>query len=210
MITVYTASYERTANEKKRKVEHELGLFLLQTGLKERYDLLLNIEELQAEIMTGEHGKPCFKTHTDIHFNISHTEGLVVCVLSDKPVGIDVERIHEFKDSLPRRVLTEKEQEFLFGYKENIEVYRELFFRFWTLKESYLKWDGSGFSKEPDCISFALDLKKDPVGISYWDKEDNRKVSFYQEKINDRYFLAVCGMQLPEHIKLNKMNIKEE
>lgn len=199
MITVYAASYERRADEKKQRKEHELGLSLLQTGLKELYDLLLNMEELQAEIMTGEHGKPCFKTHTEIHFNISHTDGLVVCAFSDEPVGIDVETIHEFKDSLPRRVLTEKEQEILFQYKDHVEKYREQFFRFWTLKESYLKWDGSGFYKEPQTFSF----EPDPNRESVWKLSSDENMHFCQEILDEKYVLAICSAKESEYSFIN-------
>lgn len=199
MITVYTASYELSADEKKQRKEHELGLYLLQTGLKERYDLLLNIEELQAEIVTGEHGKPRFKTHTEIHFNISHTDGMVVCALSDEPVGIDVELIHDFKDSLPRRVLTEKEQELLFRYKDDVEKYREHFFRFWTLKESYLKWDGSGFHKEPQTFSFEPDPKRESV----WILSSDKSMYFGQEILNEKYILTICSAAVSEYSLIN-------
>ena len=199
MIRVYTASYELPAGEKKRKVEHELGLSLLQQGLKELYDLLLNIEELQAEIKTGEHGKPSFKNHRDIHFNISHTDGLVVCAFSDEPVGIDVETIHEFKDSLPRRVLTKTEQEFLFGYKDQMEKYRELFFRFWTLKESYLKWEGSGFQKEPQSISFDLNPEETSIRCLSSDKD----MYFCQEIMDEKYVLAICSGKESEYSLIN-------
>ena len=199
MITVYTASYELCADEKKQRKEHELGLSLLQKGLKERYDLLLNIEELQAEIITGEHGKPCLKHHTDIHFNISHTNGLVVCAISEEPIGIDAETIHEFKDSLPRRVLTEQEQEHLSQYKDHEEKYREMFFRYWTLKESYLKWEGSGFSIEPQAISFEPDPKSDSV----WKLSSDKSMHFCQKMISEKYILTLCSAKESKYSLIN-------
>ncbi len=201
MITVYYTSYVLQQDRKKHELEHEIGRSLLQKGLKEQFSLSLEAEKLQENMKTGEHGKPYLRDYEDIHFNISHSNGLVACALSDEPVGLDVEVIQDFKESLPKRVLSEEEQKFLAGYQTDETQYRELFFRFWTLKESYIKWDGRGFSKEPRDISFELDLSKDPIGITFSDKEGIYKggLGFYQEKIKDKYFLTVCSRQLSEH-----------
>jgi len=206
MITVYITSYVLKEIKKKHKQEHETGLQLLCYGLEEIYGISLNMEEIQAEIELGEHGKPYLKRWKGIHFNISHCDGLVVCAFSDVPIGVDIEQTHDFKESLPKRVLTEREQNFLFQYKEEQEFYQELFFRFWTLKESYIKWDGSGFYKEPTDISFELDLNQNPIGIS----SSKKQLAFYQEKIMDTYFLAICSAQMPEYKKIKKVYIKEE
>ena len=201
MITVYLTSYELQPDKKKQKLEHEIGLLLLQKGLKEQFSLSLEAEKLQEGMKIGEHGKPYLCDYENIYFNISHCKGLVACALSEEPIGVDVELIQEIKDSLPKRVLSEEEQEFLARYQEDEAQYKELFFRFWTLKESYIKWDGRGFSKEPRDISFELDLSKDPVGITFSDTEvlDKKDLGFYQEKIKDKYFLTVCSRQLSEH-----------
>lgn len=42
---------------------------------------------------TGCYGKPNAK-HLNVEFNISHSEEVVVCAISDKPVGIDAEMIN--------------------------------------------------------------------------------------------------------------------
>jgi 4'-phosphopantetheinyl transferase len=201
MITVYLTSYELQPDKKKQKLEHEIGLLLLQKGLKEQFSLSLEEEEIQECMKIGEHGKPYLCDYENIHFNISHCKGLVACALSEESIGVDVELIQEFKDSLPKRVLSEEEQEFLMKHQADEAQYREQFFRFWTLKESYIKWDGRGFFKEPRDISFELDLSKDPIGITFSDKEGIYKggLGFYQEKIKDKYFLTVCSKQLSEH-----------
>ena len=38
-------------------------------------------------------GKPFLARHPLIHFNLSHTAGVAVCAVDDRPVGIDVERV---------------------------------------------------------------------------------------------------------------------
>ena len=84
----------------------------------------------------GERGKPFFPGHTDRHFNLSHTAGFALCVLSDEgEVGVDIERVKERKEHLPRYVMTEEELACWDGTWED-------FFRVWTLKEAYAKYRG--------------------------------------------------------------------
>ena len=49
-------------------------------------------EELAGELRNpGE--KPCFPAFPDFHYNISHSCGIVVCGISDQPIGIDLQKI---------------------------------------------------------------------------------------------------------------------
>jgi len=79
----------------------------------------------------------------EIDFNISHSEGYVVCAISDElRVGIDVEQIRpvvisDFKDQFNHRELTAI-------MKANDK--HEEFFRHWTIKEAILKADGRGLN----------------------------------------------------------------
>ena len=41
----------------------------------------------------GKHGKPFIIGYPDIHFNISHCREAVLCVVSSRPVGVDVSAI---------------------------------------------------------------------------------------------------------------------
>ena len=75
----------------KHRTEHEAGTELLAVGLRELYGMELNRDRLSY----GQHGKPYLRNHPEIHFNISHCEGLAVCVFSDTETGVDVERIRE-------------------------------------------------------------------------------------------------------------------
>lgn len=74
-------------------------------------------------------------------FNISHTRGMVACAVSETgEVGVDVERsatgIH---DGISELTMSKAEQACI---RENPEV----FYRFWTLKEAYYKWKGTGIT----------------------------------------------------------------
>ena len=199
LLTIYLTTYELQKGEKKYQKEHQKGLQLLAQGLRELYALSLTEEIMAEEIEKKQHGKPFLKNHPDIHFNISHCEGLVVCVFSDAPVGVDVERIAEFKDSIVRKVLTKEEQEFLKFYKGTDE-YNELFFRFWTLKESWLKQDGSGFFRSPQEISFALESN----GQTFKVRCSDPNFFFHQCRVKGDCILSVCSTEQKEIENIDK------
>jgi 4'-phosphopantetheinyl transferase len=93
----------------------------------------------------SEHKKPSLKNHNNIHFNISHSGDWVVCAVSAKEVGIDVEKIRETNFKIARRFFSNDEVKHLFALPKNQQL--EYFFDLWTLKESYLKMLGSGLTK---------------------------------------------------------------
>lgn len=196
MIKVYAANYKLKENEKKYEVEHQKGLSLLQHGLKEIYNLSINDNELLSKIKCEEHGKPFLDGYSDIHFNISHSDNIVVCAFYDKPIGIDVECIKDFKESLIKKILTNDELQVLKKYEKKKAAYQELFYRFWTLKESYLKWDGSGFFKEPKNVSFQFDFEEGdmlfPIRCS------DERVDFYQMRLDANVILSICKEKMDE------------
>ena len=84
----------------------------------------------------GEKGKPFFPGHPDRYFSLSHTDGFALCALSDEgEVGVDIERVKERRENLPRYVMSEEEFERWDGTWGD-------FFRVWTLKEAYAKYRG--------------------------------------------------------------------
>jgi 4'-phosphopantetheinyl transferase len=115
-----------------------------------------------------KYGKPYLKEYPDTHFNISHTKGLIVCVISDSCVGIDVERIKPFNKRIVERFFSINERKYIFASKEK---QGQRFAEIWTKKESYVKWLGKGmaipfesfdvlsFRKAPKLYSSILYLK---------------------------------------------------
>ena len=95
------------------KFRHELGrqtcaaaYLLLCEALRKEYGIT---EKPVFEY--GEHGKPVISGHPDIHFNMSHCREAAICVVSDQPVGVDIESIHRYSESLALYVMSDKEME---------------------------------------------------------------------------------------------------
>ena len=125
---------------------HELGrktcaaaYLLLREGLAKEY----GITEKPC-FDYGPHGKPVLRNHPDIHFNLSHCREAVVCALSDVPVGVDVEAVTHYKESVAHYTMNEQEIKLI----ENSVRPDVAFIRLWTMKEAKLKRIGSGIRKD--------------------------------------------------------------
>ena len=196
MISVFMSAYPQTAAENQYQTEHQKGLELLSYGLKALYGL-----DFMPVIGYGTHGKPYFPYRKDIHFNISHCDGLAACAISDAPVGVDVERIAPVSENLAKRVLTEDELNQLPCRQKNSSEYLEKFYRFWTLKESAVKHSGKGLAQDLRELSFRLDASG-VVSCS------DSQLHFCQRKIGTEYILSLCSEQVPrvEDIIWNSSN----
>ena len=60
---------------------------LLCRALHELYGL----EDL-PQLSYGEHGKPYFASHPDVHFSLSHTRGAALLAVHNEPIGADFTR----------------------------------------------------------------------------------------------------------------------
>ena len=85
-------------------------------------------------------GKPFFPALPQIQFSISHSKALILCALSDQPVGVDIEDIRPRRDSLPRYALTEEE----FQRYQAAGGDWPAFYTLWTRKEAWCKYTGQG------------------------------------------------------------------
>ena len=151
-MNIYIANYDSgsmTPKEESR-YQHILGQRLLQTALR-RENIFIDISgENESQIFAyGSSGKPFLRELPDIHFNISHTKGLAVCVVDRRPLGIDAEKIKTYPVSVLRK-MTERER----IYIQSASNQDEAFMRVWTMKEAMIKLTGEGlaaFSKT-ECI----------------------------------------------------------
>lgn len=141
-----------------------IGEILKKSVIKKTFD----IDFLKQKFALLENKKPYIPDYPDIHFNISHSGEYVAVALSEKPVGVDIEKIKEYNYDVLKRVCNEKE---LIQIEESLDKASE-FIKLWTQKEAVLKMKGCGIAKG--------DIKNCLV---------NHNVQ--SEKIED-YWLSVC------------------
>lgn len=90
--------------------------------------------------IAGEHGKPMLPKELGLYFNLSHSGDYVLCAVSDKETGADIQRHRKYEDRLAERFFHPEE---LACLKESKDP-KQLFFDLWCLKESCIKCTGRG------------------------------------------------------------------
>ena len=119
-----------------------------------------------------------------IDFNLSHSGDRVMCVISDRRVGCDVEEITK-SDGIANRFFTENEAKLATDNPQ-------MFTRIWTLKESFIKTTGEGLSRP--LKSFEICFKDDlseATGVK-GDGIEEGIYSFYEWDKGDGYRYSVC------------------
>jgi 4'-phosphopantetheinyl transferase len=120
--------------------------------------------------VTGEFGKPALAANfheCNLHFNISHTRGLVACAIARHEVGVDVERSDRKIDlDIARHYFAPEEVSLMRSFPRSEQD--KIFFRLWSLKEAFIKATGEGLSRPLDSFGFAFE----PVRIAFHPERD--------------------------------------
>lgn len=136
----------------------------------------------------GKNGKP-YIGGGGIYFNLSHSEETVICAVSDKEVGADVEKVTDIDFEIANKFFHRAEYEMLMRQR-TYEEKRDMFFRLWTLKESFLKATGFGMSLPAN--SFCIDIKNNEISV--FQNVSKETYYFREYDFNDGYKYAVCGL----------------
>ncbi len=140
------------------------------------------IEYSEEHTVRGQYGKPFLPEHPEICFNISHADGICACIAGKGEYGIDCEKVHPYRQNVVKKVFSEREQE-LFGVTP--ESQRDmLFFRLWTLKESYIKAIGMGLSFPMNKAEFILSENGFSTNLEGY--------KFKQYMIHGQFIVSVC------------------
>lgn len=114
---------------------------------------------------TNGHGRPLIafpEQHRGLHFNLSHTRNMTACVLAAQPeIGIDVESVTQTRDflAIARAFFAPEETQALARVARDEQ--RRLFYRYWTLKEAYIKAIGTGLATPLASFSFTFTPAQD-------------------------------------------------
>lgn len=193
-----------------------------------------------------EDGKPFFPELPDIHFNFSHSGEYVACAFSDREIGLDLQEHRKAHTSILRiakRFFTSEEYEAILSLPggspagignsagspadpDNSADRLLLFYRFWTIKEAYLKYLGcglrggmNGYLPDPFPLSgTAFKTMPNPLQNPSTDSSDTsvqnprgqiRVIShdpllapagFALTQAPENYSMAVCAERIPDEI----------
>lgn len=138
MLNLFCTEYN--VLDEKKVLENIGASTVLDEALKE-YGLNLKSEEMCA----GRFGKPYLKNHSKLCFNLSHSGRYAAGAIGDSELGIDIQKIGKPNNKLARRFFTDNEYNNIISQKDDKAV-QKLFYRYWALKESFIKAVGRGMN----------------------------------------------------------------
>jgi len=153
--------------------------------LNKGFETILDIPFSDVIVLRDKYYKPYIKNQNEIKFNISHTDGYVVIGFSKRELGIDIEKVNDdfaFEDIL--------ENCFTFREIDNIGSNAPMFYKYWTAKEAYLKYEGYGLIRSPKEIEV---IHMDDQIIKIEDKIKRTNKDLIALNLSSgKYFGAIC------------------
>ena len=134
---------------------------------------------------TDDNGKLYLPEVDNFFFSLSHSGEYAACVVCDVPVGVDIEKKRMTKANIAKRFFQIKESDKI--EKQPPEKRDDMFFRYWTGKESYLKLTGKGILGGLD--SFFVDLDEKKIIDEY---NHNQEIYLKEYKCLEDYYISVA------------------
>ncbi len=164
-----------------------------------------------------QQAKETYRLSGEAVFNLSHSGCYALCSAEIPPdsqisrpvqkqiqVGCDVERISDYREGIARRFFCPEEYSRI-QEEENPAGKERMFFRYWVLKESFIKATRQGMAMDLDSFSFTIRDKENPVlerCPAPYQKEDY----FFREFALECYRAAVCSTDPEIEEKLHWVN----
>ena len=126
-----TKVQQRLSKKKNKQLfrQSHLAYCLLLKVLREEFSIS------NSEILFTDTGKPYLENGP--YFSISHSGDYIAVAVSSREIGVDIEEISDFKESVADKYFSETEREYIFKGNKNIN-----FFKLWTAKEAIIKKQG--------------------------------------------------------------------
>ena len=201
---------------KQQANQYLLARALLRSQLSKR---VLDVLPHEWIFVIDDYGKPKLAdrfSHLNLHFNLSHSEELVVVALSEGlKLGVDVEYIHRpvFNMALAKRYFAKTELADLIKLTEKQKIRRIA--QLWTLKESYLKASGLGirvplakleFCFEREC---GLDFSLPSSLIQPLPAEDSRFIGLFNVFCFESEYSLALTIETDKEIDASVIKVNE-
>lgn len=163
------------------------GWVLLKYALSE-----LNSIDLYDNIEYNKFGKPFIKSSEenkkeDFYFNISHSKEYFVCAVSNDEIGCDIEKMRGKMPKIYTKIFHKDELYYIDGFKNHQKI--EKFIHLWSMKESFVKCLGIGFSKKTGETSL---FNKNTDSLVYEIIYENEKIYINSVFINN-YYISISS-----------------
>ena len=140
-----------------RRVEDAIGYVAAHGWLRWALGELTGVEPARLRFQNEPNGKPNLSDPIGDgwQFSISHSGPFAAVILSDQPVGVDIERVRPRMDlpGVARDKFPLEHQAAL--DRCDGDAWNALFFHYWTLSEALIKTTGLGLRQSLDSFAFS-------------------------------------------------------
>lgn len=155
-----------------------LQYILKQEGFGSEYNLTYNDYKKPYIDFNGLH-------QDKFYFNISHSKDWIVCGTSTKELGIDIEKISTCHYDIAERFFHLDEYQYLLSRPQ--EMHSEVFYTYWTLKESFVKYIGKGIYIPLN--EFLIQLPSLQIDASAY---TSKPLHLFTQSWENQYQLSLC------------------
>lgn len=131
-------------------------------------------------------GKP-YLCGKEIFFNLSHSRNAVLCAISDREVGADVQAISGVQRALTERRFRPDERAYVAAAKEPEVAFAEI----WAKKESFCKASGLGLRCPLDSFSVF---------------DENVSRTLWHTGIGDFQIAVCCAEKIPSDLQIQQID----
>jgi len=153
----------------------------------------MNAEPAEIEFRYGPYGKPELEGASQVHFNVSHSEEVILFGLRlDREIGVDIERIRPIEDmeGIARRFFSPAECCDLLAIPKQHRT--KAFYDCWTRKEAFIKFLGTGLSFPLDRFQVTIG-PADPARLIHVDGQPSRAWFLQDIAPSDSHSAAVAS-----------------
>lgn len=169
---------------------------LLQYSLFQTFGRFIKIDTVYNEF-----GKPFMNHMNGFSYNLSHSGKWVVIAFGRTEIGIDIEEIQRGQENIADKFFTEGEKKFICAVNKEEQAKR--FTQIWTLKESYIKFLGTGLSTSLN--SFSVNAIDGVVANQYGEIQKGIRLKSY--RFNTDYYLSICSIE--EEVVISEIILKD-
>lgn len=150
------SEHEKKAIHQVRSDDRRLLKLWAHLTVRQQIADRLHTDPAALVFCEGEHKKPYFSIPAEfaggncepsaagavLHFSLSYTTDAAALLISDTPIGLDLEKVRPHRMRFHDTLGTPAELSLLRKSPEDLS----LFYEFWTRKEAWLKYTGTGLS----------------------------------------------------------------
>ena len=156
----------------------------------------------QASFAYNAQGKP-YIPREKLCFNLSHSGDWAVCAIAGCEVGCDVEKVTKCNMGIVERFFCREERDDIAAQPSD-NAQAERFFRYWTLKESFMKATGLGMKLGFNTFRIGLGET-----VRVWHTVNRQTYSFCEFADLPGYKCALCVAGECAGAKLHILDLKD-